>query len=121
MARILVVGSRKAHNTVEFRNACLSVGRSLAKHGHTIVAAGCGDEDAETWVLQGANSAVTTNRRPKLIPFSPAIPGTQDIIQANNVSTRWPNLLIEPPFQTKGAWAVGQAVALIRSDAALLI
>jgi hypothetical protein len=55
MAKILVVGSRKAHDETEFRASCQAIGEALARHGHTIVAAGCGDDDAETWVLDGAN------------------------------------------------------------------
>ncbi len=119
--KVLVVGSRKAHDTLEFRNGCQAVGRALAKRGHTIVAAGCGDDDAETWILESANSAATASKKPKLIPFSPAIPETTDLIQAINIALRWPNVLVLRPFETKGPWAVGQAVALLRSDVALLI
>jgi hypothetical protein len=121
MAKILVVGSQKACEPVQFQNACRGIGRALAVRGHAIVAAGCGDEDAETWVLDGANSAGSTKVKTSLIPFTPAQPDSRDVIQTANVGSRWPNLVVQPPFQTKGPWAVGQAVALIRSDAALLV
>jgi hypothetical protein len=122
MAKILVVGSQKAHDPGEFRSACRAIGAALAQAGHEIVAAGCGDEDAETWVMDGANSAQTPNRKTSVIPFAPAVPGTQDLLtQTPGISGRWPNLIFLPPFTTKGSWDVGQPVALIRSDAALLI
>jgi hypothetical protein len=121
MAKILVVGSRKAFDPVEFQSACRAIGRAIAERNHTIVAASCGAEDAETWVLDGANAGTKTTAKTSLIPFAPAQPNSQDLIQTAGVGSRWPNLLVEPPFQTKGPWAVGQAVALIRSDAALLI
>jgi len=113
------VGSKKACDPDLFQNACRKIGRALAKRGHTIVAASCGDEDAETWVLDGAN--LEAAKRTPLIPFAPAQPDTKDLIQTVNVGSRWPNLLVHLPFRTKGPWAVGQAVALTRSDAALLI
>lgn len=122
MAKILVVGSRKAHDAAEFKDACRAIGAALARAGHTIVASGCGNDDAETWVLDGANSAQTSDRKTKIIPFTPAVPGTQDLLtQAPGLSARWAGLLFLPAFRTKGPWAVGQAVALIRSDVALLI
>jgi hypothetical protein len=122
MATILIVGSRKGYDATEFRDACRAIGAALARAGHTIVASGCGDEDAETWVLDGANSAETSDRKTRVIPFTPAVPGIQDVLtQAPDVSARWAGLLFLPAFKTKGPWAVGQAVALIRSDAALLI
>lgn len=122
MAKVLVVGSRKAHDLGEFRTACRAIGAALAEAGHTIVAAGCGDDDAETWVMDGADSARVADKKTSVIPFTPALPGTQDLLtQTPNIAARWPNLLFLPPFATKGSWAVGQAVALIRSDVALLI
>jgi hypothetical protein len=121
MAKVFTIGSRKAHDVTEFRHSCRSIGAALAKHGHTIVAAGCGDDDAETWVLDGANSAATPGKRISVIPFSPALPGVQDLIETIDARARWPNLTVESPFRTKGPWAVGQAVALIRSDVALMI
>jgi len=122
MAKVLVVGSQKAHDAAEFRASCRAIGAALARAGHTIVASGCGDEDAETWVLDGASSAHTSDRKTKVIPFTPAVPDTQELLtQAPGVSTRWAGLLFLPAFRTKGPWAVGQAVALIRSDVALLI
>ena len=121
--RYLVVGSQKAHNPLEFKNACRSIGGALASRGHTMVAAGCGDQDAETWVLDGANAAAQPDKKPNVIPFEPALPNTQDLIvrKAPGIAAQWPNLLFKPPFRTKGPWAVGQAVALVRSDVALLI
>jgi len=119
MAKVLVVGSKKACDPVQFKNSCRVIGRALANRGHTIVAASCGDDDAETWVLDGAN--LEAAKKTPLIPFAPAQPHAKDLIQTANVGSRWPNLLVQMPFRTKGPWAVGQAVALIRSDAALLI
>jgi hypothetical protein len=121
MAKILVIGSRKDFDAAQFQEACRGIGRAIAEHKHTIVAASCGKEDAETWVLDGANAGTKAGAKTSLIPFAPGQPNSQDLIQTANVGLEWPNLLVEPTFQTKGPWAVGQAVALIRSDAALLI
>jgi hypothetical protein len=106
----------------EFQTGCHAIGIELARRGHTLVAPGCGLDDAEKWVLDGANAASGPDKKAKVIPFAPAIPGTQDLlIEMPNRNSSWPNLAFEKPFQTRGNWAVGQAVALIRSDAALLI
>jgi len=85
MARILVVGSRKSFDPAQFREACEAIGRAIAKHRHTVVAAGCGADDAETWVLDGANAAGSVNAKTPLIPFAPALPNTEDLIQTSSV------------------------------------
>jgi len=73
-------------------------------------------------VLDGANAGTEAHSKTSLIPFTPAQPGSQElIVEATNIPSRWPKLDLGPPLKTKGPWAVGQAVALIRSDAALLI
>jgi hypothetical protein len=122
MARILLIGSQKTHDPADFQAQCRKIGDALAKAKHTIVAAGCGNEDAETWVLDGANSASSSGTKTPVIPYSPAVPGTQDLLSLTPaVATRWPNLEFRSELKTKGAWALGQAVALTRSDVALLI
>jgi len=122
MARILVIGSRKAHDPADFQAQCRKIGAALAKAKHTIVTAGCGNDDAETWVLDGANSASSPGAKAPVIPYSPAVPGTQDLLTLTpGIATRWPNLEFRSELKTKGEWAVGQAVALTRSDIALLI
>jgi hypothetical protein len=122
MAKVLIVGSRKSHDPVEFQQACEKIGLALARAGHTIVTAGCGKDDAETGVLDGADSAHSPGRKTSIIPYAPAVPGTTDLLtETPGIGARWPNLLFQLALTTKGEWAVGQAVALTRSDVALLI
>jgi hypothetical protein len=122
LAKILIIGSRKAHDPVDFQSQCKKIGVALARAGHVIVTAGCGKHDAETWILDGANSASSPGAKTSVIPYSPAVPGTQDLLTLTPaIATRWPNLELGSELKTKGEWAVGQAVALARSDVALLI
>ena len=120
MARILVVGSQKNHDEAEFRQFCRNIGNALAQRGHSVVAAGNDDYDAETWVLDGANSGAK-EKSCKVIPYAPAFAGTQNLLVSSNPERRWPKLQFQKPLKTKGDWAVGQPVALLRSDAALFI
>jgi hypothetical protein len=120
MAKILVVGSQKNHPAAEFQTSCKGIGKALAEKGHIIVAAGCGNEDAEKWVLDGAE-AVSNNGHCRVIPFAPAISGTQDLIISIDAPAKWPRLKFLKPFKSKGEWAVGLTVALTKCDALLLI
>lgn len=112
MAKILIIGSRKVHDPVDFQSQCKKIGVALARAGHVIVTAGCGNDDAETWILDGANSASSPGAKTRVIPYSPAVPGTQDLLSLTPaIATRWPNLELGSELKTKGEWAVGQAVA----------